>query len=233
MKKLIAIGSTAFVYFCVATVVAIVAAFAGLWFKGALDRGRAYRVLAALHGLDIVTMQEQLIAKQSEVNQEQPSYADRIQQLTCKSLDLDLREDAVFNSWFQMNDLRVELEVQTARFDELKSTYAAKLQQLADEEQANALQELQRTLEAIQPAQAKDQILKMLDDRADPNAMDDVVTVLKNMPIDKRKRIIGEFDQGNDADRLYEILKNIRKGEPTASQTRETQEKLNEFGGGI
>ena len=67
--------------------------------------------------------------------------------------------------------------------------------------------------------------MKMLDD----DAMDDVVTILTNMPIDKQKKIIGEFEQGPDAEALYEILTNIREGEPLASDIKETQEKLNRF----
>ena len=226
MKKIIALLSAAFTYFCVATVIALVAAAAALSFKGALDRGRLYRVLAALHGIDLVTVQQQLTAREAEVDNEQPSHEDRFQQLALKNLDLDLREDAIRNAWSDMNNLQAALAVERARFDELKDAYAVKLQQLADEEQATSLKEVQRTLEAIKPAQAKEQILKMLDD----DAMDDVVTILKNMPIDKRKRIIAEFEQATEVEALYEILKNVRLGEPITSQIRDTQEKLNEFG---
>ena len=61
------------------------------------------------------------------------------------------------------------------------------------------MKELQRTIEAMRPEQAKAQLLKMLDDEA----MGDVVTIVKNMPADKRKKIIAEFKEGTDADQLY------------------------------
>ena len=82
--------------------------------------------------------------------------------------------------------------------------------------------ELQRTIEAMRPEQAKAQLLKMLDDEA----MDDVVTIVKSMPVDKRKKIIAEFKEGTDADRLYEILKNILRGEPNASTIQEARNSL-------
>ena len=72
-----------------------------------------------------------------------------------------------------------------------------------------------------------DRIMKMIED----NAMDEVVTIMRNMPIDKRKKIIAEFKDGPDTQALYDILKNLRKGEPMASQIQEAQDKLNEFGG--
>jgi hypothetical protein len=222
-----AITGAGFTYFCVASVVALLAAVGALWFKGALDQGRLYRVLAALHGIDVVTMHEQLVQEEMEQDAEQPSYEQRFEQMTITSLDFDLRESAIENAWLEMDNLRTQLEVDTARFEEIKDAYAAKLQQFADEEEANSLMELQRTLEAIKPVQAKEQIIKMLDD----DAMEDVVMILKNMPIDKRKKIIGEFKEGPDIEVLHEILTNIRLGEPTATQTRETQEKLNDFAG--
>ncbi len=227
MKKIFSLFTAAFTYFCIATVIALATAVAALASKGALDQARLYRVLAAMHGIDVVTMQQQLMAQDEEANNEQPSYEARLEQQTLQSLDQDLRNEAISNALVDMKTIQTELETETARFEELKQAYAAKLQQFADEEQANSLKELQRTLEAIKPAQAKEQILKMVQD----DAMDDVVTILKSMAIDKRKKIIAEFKLGPDTDVLYDILKNIGQGEPAASQIRDTQKKLNEFGG--
>ena len=74
----------------------------------------------------------------------------------------------------------------------------------------------------MRPEQAKEQLLKMLDDKA----MGDVVTIVKNMPADKQKKIVAEFKEGSDADQLYQILKNIRAGEPVVSQIEDAREQL-------
>ncbi len=143
-----------------------------------------------------------------------------------KSLDLDLRELAVSKGIESLGAIETHLQIETTRFEDLKKAYAVKLKELEDEEQATSMKELQRTMEAIRPAQAKEQILKMIED----DAMDDVVSILKNMAIDKRKKIIAEFKQGADAEKLYEILKNIRLGEPIVSQIEDARDKLKQFG---
>ncbi|MFO7907890.1 MAG: hypothetical protein ACQESR_04240 [Planctomycetota bacterium] len=225
MKKIFSLAGAAFTYFSIATVMALITAAVALWFKGALDEGRLYRVLAALHGIDMVAMQQQLLTEENEIDDEMPSYATRRKLLTLKSLDQELRKSAIDNAWADMNEMRTQLEMKSKQFEEIKENYAEKLQRTSDEEQAVALKEVRRTLEAIKSEQAKEQILKMLED----DAMDDVVTIMKNMPIDKRKRIIGEFEQGPDVEALYKILSNIREGEPLASEIKETQDKLKDF----
>jgi hypothetical protein len=174
-----------------------------------------------------VAMQHELIQDAKAPEIEQPSNTERIDRQMLKSLDLDLRQTAVANGLETLNAIESHLELETTRFEDLKKSYAAKLKELEDEEQATSLKELQRTLEAIRPDQAKEQILKMLEN---DDAMDDVVTILKNMALDKRKKIIAEFKQGSDSDKLYEILKNIRLGEPTVSQIQDARDQLKQFG---
>jgi hypothetical protein len=226
MRTFLALLGSLFSYFCVATVIALVTAIVAMWFKGALDEERLYRVLASLHGVDMVTMQRELIQEMKAPDMEQPSAATRMDQQMLKSLDLDLRELAMAKGIESLGAIETQLQTETTRFEKLKKDYAVKLKEIEDEERATAMKELQRTMEAIRPAQAKEQILKMLDD----NAMDDVVSILRNMAIDKRKKIIAEFKQGADAEKLYEILKNIRLGEPIVSQIEDARDELNQFG---
>ncbi len=226
MKKIVSLTSTMFMYFCVATVIALLAAIAGLWFKGALDQQRLYRVMASLHGIDLVTMQRELIEEAKASDQEQASARERLALQTLKSLDLDLRERSVSKGLDSLTSLEAHLEIETTRFEDLKKSYAAKLKELEEEELSTSMKELQRTLEAIRPAQAKEQIQKMVED----GALDDVVTIVKNMAIDKRKKIIAEFKEGADEDELYQILKNLRLGEPVVSNLKKAQDELQQFG---
>ena len=94
MKKIFTLLSSLIIYFCVATVLAQVAALAGMAAKGALDRGRLLRVMAALHGLDLVTMQAQLVKPASTTDDEQPSVGDRLVAQDLQNLDLDLPSHA-------------------------------------------------------------------------------------------------------------------------------------------
>ena len=222
MKKIFSLFTTVFIYFCVATIIAQATAVGALWAKGALDRGRMYRVLAALQGMDVVTMQAQLVSPKKATETEQPSFAARVEAQDLKSLDFDLRESSIDNGRNDLLALQKELNDAQAAFDGAKKAYDTVLKEMADEKATTSMKELQRTIEAMQPAQAKAQLLKMLEDEA----MDDVVTIVTNMPVDKRKKIVAEFKDGTDADQLYEILKNIRQGEPIASIIQDARNSL-------
>ncbi len=225
MKKLLSLGMTAVLYFCLATVVAQATALTALWARGALDRGRLYRVLAALHGLDVVTMHARIAARQSAVDQEQTPLEDRLADQELKSLDLDLRDLAVQRGALDLQNLETSVRDQWLALQTTRSAFDTQLKDRAEEEQSTARRELQRTIEAMRPNQAKDQLLKMLEDQA----MGDVVAIVTAMPVDKRKKIIAEFKAGTDADQLYEILKNIRQGEPVVSQVQDMRDALQQM----
>ncbi len=226
MKRLISVVNAAFLYFCVATVIALVAGLGTLWAKGALGPDRMVRVFAALHGLDVAALQAKANAKENAFQTEQPSFDAITQARAMKSLDFDLRETAIEKGLADLSNMQDRLRTEKTRFQELTSAYDKQLESLAQKEEATSVRELQLTLEAMKPKQAKEQIVKMLDD----NAMDVVVAIVKRMPIDKRKKILAEFKQGTDADDLYQILKNIREGEPIASEIEEAREQTKTFG---
>jgi hypothetical protein len=88
--------------------------------------------------------------------------------------------------------------------------------------------EVQRTLEAIAPKQAKEQILRML---AQPNTaadrpLEDVVRILKAMPLDKRKKLLAEFKTPEEIEKLAEVLHEIRSGGSDAELIRDTRGQL-------
>jgi DNA polymerase III delta subunit len=87
------------------------------------------------------------------------------------------------------------------------------------------LQEVQRTLETIQPGQAKEQILLILDEDGE-NSMNDVVAMIRAMPLDKRKKIFGEFKSKVEVDKMHDILQQLREGEPEISLIRDAQQQL-------
>jgi hypothetical protein len=224
VKKVFSLLTTAFIFFCVATIIAQIAALSALGAKGALDRGRLYRVLAALHGVDVVTMQTKLMAQTKSSKQEQPSYESRLEAQNLKSLDLDLRETAIDKGLLDLLNLQTSVKTEQTAFQDQRQSYDAKLKDMVDEVQTSSMKDLQRTIEAMRPAQAKEQLLKMLNDKA----MGDVVTILKNMPADKQKKLVAEFKAGSDAEQLYQILKNIRAGEPVVSQIEDARKALNQ-----
>jgi len=82
------------------------------------------------------------------------------------------------------------------------------------------LQDVQRTLQALDAVQAKEQILIMFDDER----IDDVVTIVQAMPSEKRKDILAEFVSKDEADKLADILRRIGEGMPTTSLINQASE---------
>jgi hypothetical protein len=222
VKKVFSLCGSLIVYFCVATVLAQVAALGGMAAKGALDRGRLLRVVAALHGLDLVTMQAQLVAPKEPANVEQSAIGDRLIAQELKNLDLDLRQSSLEKGRSDLLAMQSALATKITSFDETRKAYDKYLKELAEETNTASLQDLQRTIEAMQPEQAKTQLLKMIKDEN----MDDVVTIIKTMSADKRKKLVATFKDGVDEVQLYEILKSIRDGNPLASTLRDAQDDL-------
>jgi Mg/Co/Ni transporter MgtE len=95
--------------------------------------------------------------------------------------------------------------------------FEGKLNDLSKGLQDTSLGEVQRTLEALPPDQSKDQLLRMWKNGQNK----DVVSILKGMPIDKRKKVMGEFEGEEQRLVLNEMLSMFLDGEPTASLIEE------------
>jgi hypothetical protein len=144
------------------------------------------------------------------------------------SLDLDLRESAIDKSLGDLRALQAQLQTESRRLDDWKRSFDKRLADLQSAAADAALLELQRTFEAISPKQAKEQILLMLKEPATPqnDPLRDIVTILRAMPLDKRKKILAEFKTEPEIEKLAEILRQVRLGNPDADLLRETRSQL-------
>jgi flagellar motility protein MotE (MotC chaperone) len=220
--KILNLIPAVFTYFCVATVLALGVGVTFLWARGSLDEEKLFRVLAVVHDVDLDAAIDEAEELRKAVEDEQPALDDIIEARAIKSLDLDLRESALTKGLVDLLSLEARLQTEQDRYKQLKGSFDDLLAKMEGQKSDSALQEVQRTLEAMQPKQAKDQILKMLED----DAMHDVVTIMKGMPIDKRKKIAGEFKTGDEPDKLHEILTQIRLGVPGVTLIRDTRKQL-------
>lgn len=232
MSKLLKLIPLSILYFCVATVVAEAGALAMLSSQGVLTKERLMQCLAALYGVNLHELEKKTEADHQLPPSEQPAFAEVIKQRALASRDLDLREAAVDKALVDVRALTAQLKTERERYDQLKQQFDARLAQLEQVFTDSSLQEVQRTLEVIAPKQAKDQILRMLDEASGEDqerVQRDVVTILKSMPLDKRKKILGEFKTEEEAEKLHNILKQIREGVPDTTLIRETRAQLAQF----
>ena len=228
------------VYGSVATVLALLLLLAYTWSQYGIDSDKAFNVLTAVYEVDVAEMQAREIIAQERAEHEDVAYEQVLHERTMLSLDHDLREQAINKGLADFRLLQRDLMEERRRYDLLKNAFDAELRKLGLVAKDNAIVELQLTLETIKPAQAKDHIVRMLpqgfvntdfteledDDR---KAVIHVVTILKQMPLDKRKKILAEFKSEEDAEILAELLRLIRLGVPEVKLIDDTRQDLQQF----
>lgn len=228
MMAMIRWFNAAFVAVAVGTFVTLLVVLTMLWFKGALADERVYGMLAALQGVKAAKPAEKAI----DPNSEQPSFNQILEARTVASLDLDLRETAIDKSLGELRTLESQLRTESRRLDDWKTSFDKRLTDLQTAATEASLLELQRTLEAIAPKQAKEQLLKMLEEpkTGSDDPMEDIVRILKAMPLEKRKKILAEFKTPEDVEKLHEILKVVRLGGSDTQLLQETRGQIQQGG---
>lgn len=201
-----------FVAFCVGTVLAqgIILAMAGA--KGNLNQVTLLKAIALINGVDITGDRLKKMLDESKQTPT-PTYADVEAERASQSKALDMRERSIMQAKQQLEELFAEKRAEIADFDRRKNEFYKYIETAAQDLENESLQEVQRTLESLSPAQAKDQLKRFWD----ADQKQDVVAIIKGMPLDKRKKVLGEFTAADEVDQLNSILMLLRKGEPKAS----------------
>lgn len=207
--------------FCVATVLTQVILLSYFLIRGTLNRNSAIQLIALVNGIDVSGMRLQEIYRQSE-DYEQPSYNEILTQRKMMSLDMDVRLRSQQEFRDELSIMLTDLRTDQDRFSDRLLAFRNELKELSEEAQDNGLQDVQRTLQSLDPEQAKEQLLIMYNDKR----IDDVVTILQAMSTDARKDILAEFTTPDDVDILADVLRRISEGMPVSSLIKETDEKL-------
>ncbi len=228
MKAVLSWLNAALVAVAVGTLVSLVIVLGMLWWKGALADERIYAMLAALQGIQSGKPPN----KPLDPDAEQPSFNQILEARLVASLDLDLRENAIDKSLGELRTLESQLRTESKRLDDWKTSFDKRLADLQTAATDASLLELQRTLEVIQPKQAKEQLLKMLAEpkSANDDPMEDIVRILKAMPLDKRRKILAEFKSPEEVEQLHEVLRVVRLGGSDTDLLQETRSQLQQGG---
>ncbi len=204
-----------FVAFCVATILAQLIIFTLAAVRGNIKQDTLLKAVALVNGIDISG--EQLQKMLDDAREEPiPTYEDVRDARALESKNLQMREASVKRMRVQTDEMLAELRKEVADFDRRKEEFYKMLEEKEKNLLDASLQDVQRTIEVLGPEQAKEQIKKLLE----AEQLDDVVTIFKEMPLDKRKKIMGEFTSEEEIDMLHEILMRTRAGEPASSLIR-------------
>jgi hypothetical protein len=227
--KMILRGAVAF---CVGTVLAELLLLSMFSLSGGLSRLDPYVLAAIFYGIDQATLEEY----QDEMNPEQTFSVVGLEELSRKNmaqiLNLDMRERSMQTAIDDLRFYETTLGNERQRYDFLRTDFEEQLARLEGVANNANLIRLRDAIANLDPAQAKDQIMAFLqnaDDSGDQEIANDVVVMIKTMPIDKRKKIFSEFQTELEKRRLGYIVHEIRVGNPEVPLIRKVREKLRQF----
>lgn len=210
------------VYFCAATLLSLVIILAYLWSTWQLDREKLIQMLAIAQGIDLFAAQKQAESEQEELVPEQLSYQDWVNKRATMFRDLELRRLALNNALAQLKLQQRQLAEEQTTNKQLIEDFEARLLALTQGAEAEGREEVRSMLEGMKPSQAKTQILKMLED----DEIDAVILLLSDMQQTKRAKILSEFKTDDENEKVAEVLRLIREGEPVASMADDARGKL-------
>jgi hypothetical protein len=221
MKSLLHKVRNLLLYACLATLISeavLLAYVTGAW---NLDRARWDQAVDVARGAAEVG-RESVKARAPEPAAEQPSYEQILDTRAMKDRNLELREHQLQNGLAELSRNQDQLADDQKKFKNLRENFDAKLVALQEKSTASGQDEVRRTLETIDAKQAKQLLLDMLDKKE----MDDVVTLLLPMAENKRAKIIGEFTDPEELEKISEVLRRIRQGRPESQLTESAQKQL-------
>ncbi len=201
-----------FVAFCVGTVLAQVVILALAGARGNLRKETLLKGIALINGVDISGERLKKMLADAKLAPN-PTYEDVEAERARQSMSLDMRERSVVQYKRQVEELLSEHRLVIADFDRRKNEFYRFLETAEKDVDSESLKEVQRTLEILSPDQAKEQLKKFL--LADQ--INDVVAIVKGMPLDKRKKVLGEFTTEEEIAQLNIILTKLRQGDPKAT----------------
>jgi hypothetical protein len=198
-----------FAAFCVATVFAQLLIVGIMAAKGNLHRETLTQALALVNGIDVTGAQlEKVVEKTQE--QPMPTHEEVLRKRALMSQELQLKQDALARAENSIKKQWTETQAMIADFDRRRQEFFIKVGELEKKLADTKMQQVQQTIEELAPDQAKEQLLLMLKS----DRMDDVVAIIKVMSSVKRKKILGEFTDKEDADKLHQVLMQMLEGGP-------------------
>ncbi len=222
------LSKVAFVGQCivVGTVFAQALAVGSVFLRGDINRPKAKAIVRALDGVDVEVIRDTLALRNEVIDLDVSSFDEMIENRIAERLDFDLRETSLEKGRQETTELQERLKSAGERYEVLKRQFDANYSRLSQGAADERLLELQENLESMRPAQAKEQIQRLLAGKSEDAFLNDVVSIFKTMSADKRKKLLAEYQAPEETQLLAKVLDRIRRGLPDLLLFRETREKL-------
>ena len=184
--------------------------------RGTISGDTLTQVVALLNGIDISGNRLRQIMRQSE-DREQPDFDEILEARMMESLDMDMRLRSQKEFRDDLGKMLAEHTEEKDRFDQRLNAFDKRLKELQEGAKDKGLREVQKTIQLLEPEQAKNQLLIIYDDER----IDEVVNIVQAMAADKRKDILAEFQTAEEEAKLAEILRRVSEGLTTTALINE------------
>ena len=212
-----------FVYFCVATIFAQLISLGYLFAMGRIDRDRLVQIAAVAQGVDLLSVKTAVETRRDTGSKEQMAFRNVQQARAVAENDFRLREQALARESQNIRRMREVFASEQTELQRVSSAFEERLAAISDQAANEGQENVRLILENVKPAQAKQQIMRMVD----AGEIAEVVQMIANMTINSKKKIIAEFKDGDeDEETLQEILNLLRRGVPRIDVIRQAQDEL-------
>ena len=213
---------------CVGTLLAQAAVLGYCWSNGVLSSEKMGQMMAVAQGTSIVTPRGEVKKDAPDKREGEISLLELARARAMRSRDFELREQSLQNEVDQLQTERLKLTAEANRYNQVKSGFEKQLNELRAATLSTNEETTRLILENMKPKQAKEQVMHMIDE----GAMREVVSLLSAMQPGKRAKVLAEFKSPDESDKLAEILKLIRAGEPEVTLIDEAKKQAEPAGRG-
>ena len=132
--------------------------------QGTMNRKTAVQLIALVNGIDVTGNRLQEFLRRSE-EYEQPSFNEILDERKMKSLDMDVRQRSEQEFRDELSIMLADLSTDQDGFSNRLLAFRTELKELKQEAEESGIQDVQRTIQGLEPEQAKEQLLIMYDDK--------------------------------------------------------------------
>lgn len=194
-----------FLWTCTAMFLGLLAIVAMATVKGNFDRSTLVKIVALLSGIDI--QGDKLAAAiQSGKEAPVPTYDEVLDAKVKAILQSDSRSAALDRYKKELDDRAKRLQEDSERHNKLVAEFQKAEAQAKEAKQTESQQQIREILEALDPAAAKQQLIAMLEKEQKA----EVISIMKAMDADKLKKILAEFSDLADQQKISDVLEEIR-----------------------
>lgn len=208
--------------FSVGTVISAAGLGGYLAVKWDVNRDKLVQILAVAQGVDLSALQGKPQPAPVEPSLEQASYEQLLDARAAKLRNLELREQAVRGALEQLRQDQTRLADDKSVVAKARQSLQTQLADIDKQSTDAGWEQNRNSLQTIKPKQAKALLLDMLS----KNEMADVVALLAPMTDSKRAKIISEFKTPEEIQKIDEVLRLIRRGEPRTGAAANVRQQL-------